>query len=589
MCSNFYRLSSIDNKLDNKTISNIQKWLDGAYDSATKEQIIKWIEHKKIEELTDSFYKDLEFGTGGLRGIMGVGSNRVNKYTFGTATQGLSNFLNKTYPNQQIKVAIAYDCRNNSDTLAQIVADVFSANGIKVYFFESLRPTPELSYAVRRLGCQSGVILTASHNPKEYNGFKAYGADGGQLVAPYDRKVMHEVRMISSIKEVRFTPNPELIQSIGEDVDTPYIDELVQLSLSKEALRRQHDLSIVFSPIHGTAGVLVPPALDAFGFTNVRLVEEQMVIDGNFPTVNYPNPEEQEALSMAIQTAKKYEAELVMATDPDADRIGIAVKNTEGDWVLLNGNMTGSLLVGYILEAWKNTKGFAGNEYIVKTIVTTQLMDAIAAHYGVKCYNTLTGFKFIGSLMTSLESKEQFIVGGEESYGYLVGDHVRDKDAIVSAVMIAEMAAYYKDQGSSLYDALINLYVEHGFYKERLITVTKKGKAGAEEILSIMAEFRTSPPSNLGGSRLIEVKDYASGEAKNLLDQSVEHMNFPSSNVLQFITEDGSVISARPSGTEPKIKFYCSVNSKLINASDFRRIEGLLEQRIDAILSDLGL
>jgi len=589
MCSNFYRLSSIDNKLDNKTISNIQKWLDGAYDSATKEQIIKWIEHKKIEELTDSFYKDLEFGTGGLRGIMGVGSNRVNKYTFGTATQGLSNFLNKTYPNQQIKVAIAYDCRNNSDTLAQIVADVFSANGIKVYFFESLRPTPELSYAVRRLGCQSGVILTASHNPKEYNGFKAYGADGGQLVAPYDRKVMHEVRMISSIKEVRFTPNPELIQSIGEDVDTPYIDELVQLSLSKEALRRQHDLSIVFSPIHGTAGVLVPPALDAFGFTNVRLVEEQMVIDGNFPTVNYPNPEEQEALSMAIQTAKKYEAELVMATDPDADRIGIAVKNTEGDWVLLNGNMTGSLLVGYILEAWKNTKGFAGNEYIVKTIVTTQLMDAIAAHYGVKCYNTLTGFKFIGSLMTSLESKEQFIVGGEESYGYLVGDHVRDKDAIVSAVMIAEMAAYYKDQGSSLYDALINLYVEHGFYKERLITVTKKGKAGAEEILAIMAEFRTSPPSNLGGSRLIEVKDYASGEAKNLLDQSVEHMNFPSSNVLQFITEDGSVISARPSGTEPKIKFYCSVNSKLINASDFRRIEGLLEQRIDAILSDLGL
>lgn len=589
MCSNFSRLSSIENQLDSKTISNIQEWLDGTYDSATKEQIIKWIEQKKIEELTDCFYKDLEFGTGGLRGIMGVGSNRVNKYTFGSATQGLSNFLNKTYPNQQIKVAVAYDCRNNSDTLAQLVADVFSANGIKVYFFESLRPTPELSYAVRRLGCQSGVVITASHNPKEYNGFKAYGADGGQLVAPYDLEVMHEVRMVSSIKEVRFTPKPELIQSIGEDVDTPYIDELVQLSLSKEALKRQHDLSIVFSPIHGTAGVLVPPALDAFGFTNVRLVEEQMVVDGNFPTVIYPNPEEQEALSMAIESAKKYEAELVMATDPDADRIGIAIKNTEGDWVLLNGNMTGSLLVGYILEAWKNTKGFVGNEYIVKTIVTTQLMDAIAAHYGVKCYNTLTGFKFIGSLMTSLESKEQFIVGGEESYGYLVGDHVRDKDAIVSAVMIAEMAAYYKDQGSSLYDALINLYVEHGFYRERLISVTKKGKAGAEEIQAIMAEFRTSPPSHLGGSRLIEVKDYASSEAKNLLDQSVERMNFPSSNVLQFITEDGSVISARPSGTEPKIKFYCSVNSQLINASDFRRIEGLLEQRIDAILSDLGL
>ena len=589
MCSNFSRLSSIENQLDSKTISNIQKWLDGSYDSATKEQIIKWIEQKKIEKLTDSFYKDLEFGTGGLRGIMGVGSNRVNKYTIGTATQGLSNFLNKTYPNQQIKVAVAYDCRNNSDTLAQLVADVFSANRIKVYFFESLRPTPELSYAVRRLGCQSGVVLTASHNPKEYNGFKAYGADGGQLVAPYDREVMHEVQMVSSIEEVRFTPKPELIQSIGKDVDTPYIDELVQLSLSKEALKRQHDLSIVFSPIHGTAGVLVPPALDAFGFTNVLLVEEQMVIDGNFPTVIYPNPEEQEALSMAIETAKKYEAELVMATDPDADRIGIAIKNTEGDWVLLNGNMTGSLLIGYMLEAWKNTKGFAGNEYIVKTIVTTQLMDAIAAHYGVKCYNTLTGFKFIGSLMTSLEKKEQFIVGGEESYGYLVGDHVRDKDAIVSAVMIAEMTAYYKDQGSSLYEALLNLYVEHGFYKERLVSITKKGKAGAEEIQAMMAGFRKSPPSHLGGSRLIEVKDYTTGEAKNLLDQSVERMNFPSSNVLQFITEDGSVISARPSGTEPKIKFYCSVNSQLVNVSDFRRIEGLLEQRIDAILSDLGL
>ena len=589
MCSNLSRLSSIENQLDSKTISNIQKWLDGSYDSATKEQIIKWIEQKKIEKLTDSFYKDLEFGTGGLRGIMGVGSNRVNKYTIGTATQGLSNFLNKTYPNQQIKVAVAYDCRNNSDTLAQLVADVFSANRIKVYFFESLRPTPELSYAVRRLGCQSGVVLTASHNPKEYNGFKAYGADGGQLVAPYDREVMHEVQMVSSIKEVRFTPKPELIQSIGKDVDTLYIDELVQLSLSKEALKRQHDLSIVFSPIHGTAGVLVPPALDAFGFTNVLLVEEQMVIDGNFPTVIYPNPEEQEALSMAIETAKKYEAELVMATDPDADRIGIAIKNTEGDWVLLNGNMTGSLLIGYMLEAWKNTKGFAGNEYIVKTIVTTQLMDAIAAHYGVKCYNTLTGFKFIGSLMTSLETKEQFIVGGEESYGYLVGDHVRDKDAIVSAVMIAEMTAYYKDQGSSLYEALLNLYVEHGFYRERLVSITKKGKAGAEEIQAMMAGFRKSPPSHLGGSRLIEVKDYTSGEAKNLLDQSVERMNFPSSNVLQFITEDGSVISARPSGTEPKIKFYCSVNSQLVNVSDFRRIEGLLEQRIDAILSDLGL
>ncbi|MCH1552382.1 MAG: phospho-sugar mutase, partial [Balneolaceae bacterium] len=426
-------------------------------------------------------------------------------------------------------------------------------------------------------------------NPKEYNGFKAYGADGGQLVAPYDREVMDEVRSINSIDEVRFRANSELIQPIGEDIDTPYIDELVQLSLSKEAIKHQGDLSIVFSPIHGTAGVLVPPALEAFGFTNVQLVEEQMVVDGNFPTVVYPNPEEQEALSMAIETAKKNDAELVMATDPDADRIGIAVKNTEGEWVLLNGNMTGSLLIGYMLAAWKNTKGFAGNEYIVKTIVTSQLMDAIAAHYGVKCYNTLTGFKFIGSLMTSLEGKEQFIVGGEESYGYLVGDHVRDKDAVVSAVMIAEMAAYYKDQGSSLYEALINLYVEHGFYRERLVSVTKKGKAGAEEIQAMMAGYRTTPPSHLGGSRVVQVKDYASGEAKNLVDESVERMDFPSSNVLQFITEDGSVVSARPSGTEPKIKFYCSVNTQLVSASEFRRVEGVLEQRVDAILADLGV
>ena len=589
MSSNFTGFTAIENQLDATTIVNIQKWLDGSYDTATKEQIIEWIEHIKIEELTDSFYKDLDFGTGGLRGIMGVGSNRVNKYTFGAATQGLSNFLNKTYAGQEIKVAIAYDCRNNSDSLAQIVADVFSANGIKVYFFESLRPTPELSYAVRRLGCQSGVVLTASHNPKEYNGFKAYGADGGQLVAPYDREVMEEVRLIESIDEVRFTPNPALIQSIGKDVDTPYIDELVQLSLSKEAIQRQHDLSIVFSPIHGTAGVLVPPALEAFGFTNVTLVEEQMRVDGNFPTVVYPNPEEKEALSMAIEKAKNEDAELVMATDPDADRIGIAVRNTEDEWVLLNGNMTGSLLIGYMLEAWKNNKGFAGNEYIVKTIVSSQLMDAIAAHYGVKCYNTLTGFKFIGSLMSSLEGKEQFIVGGEESYGYLVGDHVRDKDAIVSAVMIAEMAAYYKDKGSSLYEALINLYVEHGFYKERLVSVTKKGKAGAEEIQAMMAGFRTTTPTHLGGSKVIEVKDYASGEAKNLVDQTVERMNFPSSNVLQFITEDGSVVSARPSGTEPKIKFYCSVNTQLVSASEFRRVEGILEQRVNSILADLGV
>jgi phosphoglucomutase len=575
--------------LDTTTQQNVQKWLEGNYDPQTKEHIQRWLDEGAYEELSDAFYKDLEFGTGGLRGIMGIGSNRVNKYTFGVATQGLSNFLNKTYPNEEIKVAVAYDCRNNSDTLAKIVADVFSANGITVYFFEALRPTPELSFAIRHLGCKSGVVLTASHNPKEYNGFKAYGSDGGQLVAPYDTQVMEEVRAIRSIDEVRFSPNEKLIISIGENVDTPYLETLRSLSLSQEAIEAESDLSIVFSPIHGTAGVLVPPALKAFGFNNVHLVEEQMVVDGNFPTVVYPNPEEQEALSMAIEEAKKQNAELVMATDPDADRIGIAVKNTDDEWVLLNGNMTGSLLVNYMLEAWKREKGFQGNEFIVKTIVTTQLIDTIAKHYGVTCYNTLTGFKFIGSLMTEKEGVEQFIVGGEESYGYLVGDHVRDKDAIVSAVMIAEMAAYYKHQGSSLYEALIQLYVTHGFYKERLVSVTKKGKAGAEEIQVLMAGYRSHPPKRLGGSRVVEIRDYASSESFLVEEDRVESLDFPKSNVLQFITEDGSVVSARPSGTEPKIKFYCSVNTKLVSASDVVEKEKVLDQRVDAIMKDLGV
>ncbi len=575
--------------LDTTTQQNVQKWLEGNYDPQTKEHIQRWLDEGAYEELSDAFYKDLEFGTGGLRGIMGIGSNRVNKYTFGVATQGLSNFLNKTYPNEEIKVAVAYDCRNNSDTLAKIVADVFSANGITVYFFEALRPTPELSFAIRHLGCKSGVVLTASHNPKEYNGFKAYGSDGGQLVAPYDTQVMEEVRAIRSIDEVRFSPNEELIISIGENVDTPYLETLRSLSLSQEAIEAESDLSIVFSPIHGTAGVLVPPALKAFGFNNVHLVEEQMVVDGNFPTVVYPNPEEQEALSMAIEEAKKQNAELVMATDPDADRIGIAVKNTDYEWVLLNGNMTGSLLVNYMLEAWKREKGFSGKELIVKTIVTTQLIDTIAKHYGVTCYNTLTGFKFIGSLMTEKEGVEQFIVGGEESYGYLVGDHVRDKDAIVSAVMIAEMAAYYKHQGSSLYEALIQLYVTHGFYKERLVSVTKKGKAGAEEIQALMAGYRSDPPKRLGGSRVVEIRDYASSDSFLVVEDRIESLNFPTSNVLQFITEDGSVLSARPSGTEPKIKFYCSVNTKLVSASDVVETEKVLDQRVDAIMKDLGV
>ncbi len=566
----------------------INQWLAGGYDENTKSAIQQMLDNEQFSELTDAFYKDLEFGTGGLRGIMGIGSNRVNRYTFGMATQGLSNFLKKTYPNEQIKVAIAYDCRNNSDTLAKVVADVFSANGIYVYFFEALRPTPELSFAIRELGCQSGVVLTASHNPKEYNGYKAYGADGGQFVAPYDKMVMEEVQKISGVEEVKFDGNPEYIESLGEEIDQKYLDELVKLSVSRDAIQRQKDISIVFSPIHGTGGVSVPPALKAYGFENVTLVEEQMVVDGNFPTVVYPNPEEQEALSMAMAKAKEIDAELVMATDPDSDRVGIAVKNDKGEWILFNGNMTGTLIINYMLTAWKEAGKLTGNEYIVKTIVTSYLIDRIAESYGVECFNTLTGFKYIGELITELEGKKQFIAGGEESYGYLIGEHVRDKDAVVSAVIIAEMAAYYKDKGSSLFEALLEMYVEHGFFKEKLVSVTKKGKAGAEEIQQMMANFRSAPPQSLGGSKLTVLKDYQTQEEKNLETGDVTPIDLPKANVLQFITEDGGIVSARPSGTEPKIKFYCSVNTSLESADKYYETDASLGFVIDSMLKDLG-
>lgn len=575
--------------LESAIQDKINNWLSGNYDSETKAALQSMLDNEEHTELTDAFYKNLEFGTGGLRGIMGVGSNRVNKYTFGAATQGLSNFLKKTYPNEPIKIAIAHDCRNNSDTLAKVVADVFSANGIHVYFFEGLRPTPELSYAIRELGCQSGVVLTASHNPKEYNGYKAYGADGGQFVAPYDKMVMEEVQNIASIDDIKFDRVDSNIEIIGKEIDNTYLDELLKLSVSKEAIHRQKDLSIVFSPIHGTGGVLTPPALKMYGFENVTLVEEQMVVDGNFPTVVYPNPEEEDALSMAMAKAKEIDAELVMATDPDADRVGIAVKNDKGEWILFNGNMTGTLIINYMLTAWKNAGKLTGNEYIVKTIVTSYLIDRIADSYGVECFNTLTGFKYIGELMTRLEGKKQFIAGGEESYGYLIGEHVRDKDAIVSAVIISEMAAYYKDQGSSLFEALVDMYVEHGFFKERLISVTKKGKTGAEEIQQMMVDFRNNTPTSLGGSKVVVLKDYQNQEEKNLATGEVTTIDLPKANVLQFVTENGGIISARPSGTEPKIKFYCSVNTSLESADKYYTVAEELDNTIDAILKDLGV
>ena len=573
--------------LDRNIQDTINNWLEGSYDNQTKEEIRSMLDDEKYEELTDAFYKDLEFGTGGIRGIMGVGPNRVNRYTFGMATQGFSNFLKKEYPKQHIKVAIAHDCRNNSDTLAHTVADIFSANGIHVYLFDGLRPTPELSFAIRELGCKGGVMLTASHNPKEYNGFKAYGSDGGQLVSPNDKKVMEEVQNIESVGAIKFEGVDERIERIGEEIDEKYLDALAQLSVSGEAIERQNDLKIVFSPIHGTAGVLAPPALERYGFKNVTLVEEQMTFDGNFPTVEYPNPEEEEALTMALDKAKEIDAELVMATDPDADRVGIAVKDLDDEWTLLNGNQTGTLIINYMLNAWKDAGKLTGKEYIVKTIVTTYLIDRIAEYYDVECYNTLTGFKYIGELMTKLEGKKQFIAGGEESYGYLIGEHVRDKDAIVSAAIIAEMTAYYKDRGSSLYETLLDIYKQHGLFREKLVSIYKKGKKGAEEIQQMLKTYRSNPPSTLGGSKVVTIKDYKTGEEKNRLTGETGDIGLPSSNVLQFITEEGSMVTVRPSGTEPKIKFYCSVNAPLESKSEFESLSQKLDKKIDRLMDDL--
>jgi phosphoglucomutase len=576
-------------ELDPSVLQKINTWLNGNYDTDVKQKIQKLLDEKAYTELTDSFYKDLEFGTGGLRGVMGPGSNRINKYTIGSATQGLCNHLKKSYPGEKVKVAIAHDSRNNSDVFARITAEVFSANGIHVYFFKALRPTPELSFAVRLLGCKSGVMLTASHNPKEYNGYKAYGADGGQFVSPEDTAVMDEVAAISNIDDVKFNRVDENIELIGEEIDQLYLDKITELSVSKEAIQRQKDLKIVYSPIHGTGITLVPQALERFGFESVILVEEQTTPDGNFPTVIYPNPEEKEALTLALKKAQEVDADLVLATDPDADRVGIAVKNTDNEFILLNGNQTGSMLINYLLSAWQENGKLTGKEYIVKTIVTSNLIEQIAKAKNVKFYNTLTGFKYIGELMTQLQGKATFIGGGEESYGYLVGELVRDKDAVVSSAFIAEMTAYYKDKGSSLFEALIDTYIEYGFYKEKLISVTKKGKSGAEEIKAMMEKYRVNPPATLGGSKVIALKDYEKGIETDLKLNTTKAIELPKSDVLQFITEDGSIISARPSGTEPKIKFYCSVNGKLASKAAYKETDKQLDLKIDTIMKDLGV
>lgn len=579
----------INLNIDQAIKDNIQSWLDGNYDDNTKATLRELIRAGAEKELTDAFYQNLEFGTGGLRGIMGPGSNRVNKYTLGAATQGFSNYLSNLYKGQKVKVAIAHDSRNNSTIFANVVADVFSANGIHVYFFESLRPTPELSFTIRELGCQGGVMLTASHNPKEYNGYKAYGADGGQLVFPHDEAVMAEVAKVKNVADIRFDRIESNVEIIGKNIDEKYLDAIFKVSISREAIHRQRDLKIVYSPLHGTGSQLVPPALNRFGFENVILVKEQMTADGNFPTVIYPNPEEAEAMTLALAKGAEVDADIIMATDPDADRVGLAIKNGDGKFILLNGNQALCLLTNYVLTAYKNSGKPVATPYIMKTIVTSYMIDTIAASKGVDCYNVLTGFKYIGEYMTKHEGQKTFLVGGEESYGYLVGDHARDKDAVVSCCMFAEMTAWYKDQGRSMYDALIELYTEYGFYKEKLISITKKGKEGSEEIKSMMMNFRHQTPESLGGSRVIMVKDYKTSVSIDKLSGRSEIIDLPSSDVLQFFTEDGSIISARPSGTEPKIKFYCSVKAELKDATAFKETEIALDKKLVEMLGDLGI
>jgi phosphoglucomutase len=573
--------------LDTNLQARVDRWLQPPYDAETIQEVKTLLEQEAFTELTDSFYKDLEFGTGGLRGLMGVGTNRMNRFTIGKATQGLSNYLKRHYPTGQLKVAVSYDSRNNSQLFAQLVADVFTANGIQVYLFSELRPTPHLSFAIRQLGCHGGVMLTASHNPKEYNGYKAYGADGGQLVDPHDRLVIEEVNAIDDPSKIHFEGNPALLTKLGHDMDEAYFNAMTALSIRPEVVKAQKDLKIVFSPIHGTGITLVPELLRRWGFEEVHVVASQAEPNGQFPTVVYPNPEEQEAMSMAVEEGKRLGADVIMATDPDADRVGVAVRNAQGAYQLLNGNQIGSLLVDYVLRNHKETGSLRADDYTVKTIVTTQLIADIAKGYGVPCYDVLTGFKYIGEYMTEWEGKKRFLVGGEESYGFLVGDLVRDKDAVISCAFIAEMAAFHKNHGRTLYEALQELYVQHGYYKEKLISLTKKGKEGAEEIKAMMQGLRNQPPSRLGGIEVTHILDY---EQRRSFTPGVEGSTpiaLPQSDVLQFVTADGDVISARPSGTEPKIKFYCSVKAPLADPSSFDAVSLDLDAKLDRIMKDI--
>lgn len=572
----------------------INVWLNGSFDEQTKDEIKK-LEKENPDQLADAFYKDLEFGTGGLRGVMGVGTNRMNKYTVGMATQGYANYLKQSFPNEQVKVAIAHDSRNNSRFFAETTANVFAANGIKVFLFDSLRPTPELSFAIRTLKCQGGVVCTASHNPKEYNGYKAYWNDGAQLVPPHDKNVIKEVEKIASVDNVKWSGNSDNLPTgqagitiIGKDVDDKYMEMVKGLSVYPEIIKKQHDLKIVYTPIHGSGIKLVPGVLERFGFTDVHIVKEQMEPDGNFPTVSYPNPEEKETMSIGLKNAEELDADILLGTDPDADRVGIGIKDNHGDWVLMNGNQTAVLAFNYIIEARK-AKGIAQpNDMVIKTIVTTEMIDKIAKHHGVNCYNVLTGFKWIAEMIREKEGKENYIIGGEESFGLMIGDKIRDKDAVSAVALLCEMAAYEKEKGRSLFEKLVDLYVEHGFYLEDLISITKKGMDGQKQIAAMMETFRNNPPKMIDGLPVIEFLDYEKGVGKNLATGEEWKIELPKSNVLQFIMGNGDKISARPSGTEPKIKFYFSVNAKLNSADEFDDMHEQLRNKIQRIISEIN-
>lgn len=577
------------NELEQQVLAKAQLWLDGNYDAETKKQV-KWLMENDMKELVESFYKDLEFGTGGLRGIMGVGSNRMNVYTVGAATQGLANYLKKNFAGEKIRVAIGHDSRNNSRLFAERVADIFASNDFQVFLFDSLRPTPELSFAIRELKCHSGVVVTASHNPKEYNGYKAYWTDGSQVTAPHDKNIIAEVEKITAVEQVLMGKNPENITILGEDFDEIYLNKVHDLSLSPESVKKHHDMKIIYTPLHGSGVRLVPASLKKYGFTNVQLVPEQAVVDGNFPTVESPNPEERKTMSMAIDMAAREGADLVLATDPDSDRIGVALRNQKGEYVLLNGNQTLVLLMSYQLTRWAELGRLDGKQYVVKTIVTSQMANAVADYFKVKCYDCLTGFKYIARIIRDHEATTKYIGGGEESFGYLAGDYVRDKDAVSACSLAAEAAAWAKDtMGLTLYEWLQELYVKYGFYREGLVSVVRKGKEGAELIQQMMVDFRQNPPKSILGSPVVKINDYKTLETLDVRTGEKSPIEEESSNVLQWFTEDGTKVSVRPSGTEPKIKFYFGVKAPLASVADYDKVLAELDAKIEAIKAELKL